>query len=162
MSKTIKMSAGDVFRNPRGAAEYVEDLDKHAQDVAYHLMTEYDADRDVGNELLSADVRVTTGDLAAQSTVATFIRQCMDRFDRHQMLIEDEIADTERFAGVKSLQVRRIPSAQDAFMYLLVTETEAGDVNTVAQVVDLTHQDLPEGFLQSLYETFSGGLTNGA
>jgi len=152
MSKTIKIAAGDIFRNGRGGAEYVDGINKHAQDLAYHQMTPFDEEKNIGNELINTESPLLTSEGAAMGFIGNKIRESVARFGDHQDELGSIVADDERLGRIRTLRVKRYPAAPLAYVYYLVTETVSGQTTESAKLVDLTQQQLPEGWLQSLNE----------
>ena len=136
MSATIKIAAGDIFRNGRGSAEYVDGINKHAQDLAYHQMTPFDPDRNIGNELVDMDNPILTGKNAAQGMIGNLVRDCVARFEDHQENIAEIVTDDERLLRIRTLDVRIYNQTPQAYLYYLVTEVVSGDVVESAKVVE--------------------------
>lgn len=149
MSKTLKMAAGDMYTDDRGRSSDIYGIDKFAQDVAYYLMTEYDEDKDIGNELINTNVPISTGRNAAKGVIATMTRRCINRLDTHQSDIEYIVTDDERFSRIKSLTVKPYSGYPGSYAFLLQLEVVSGDTTLKAGVVDLTQQDIPEGLLET-------------
>jgi len=149
MSKTIKMAAGDIYRNPQGRTEWVSGIDKLAQDAAYHQMTPYDPDADIGNELITA-VPIVSGLISMRGIVARYIRDAIGRLEKHHDALLDIISQDEKFGCIRTLTVKNFKEDPNSFLYYLVIENAAGDGTTIAKVVDLSHQDVPNDWYNSI------------
>lgn len=128
MSTTLKISNGDlVIDSNSGQVATIEGYDKGSQDVARHLLTEYNAFFDEGNELiglgLDASVIGLTEALAVQ-----FLMSCLTRLVIKQQLANDE----QRIVKVTNIKTRKVDLTTIVFLVDVLFED-----GTTTQVIDV-------------------------
>lgn len=129
--KTLTIVDGDIFTDPAtGSWVYVDNINKGAQDVARHLLCEFDAFFDEGNELITLTVDATAFGLS-ESIASQFIYAAMNRLIMKQRLSEDG----ERILKVNQLRTRVVGLSTIVFMVEVLFTS--GDIQSVTDSIIL-------------------------
>ncbi len=139
MSKTLRMSDGDIFINSAGRAEEIEGADKAAQDLAEILMTPLDSLRGYGSELADLSIPQPVGLFAGKAIISKKVDEAVQRLRRLQEQDPNAGSD-ERIEKINKLVVENIGSRDFIFWVnvLLEDRTIIGDR---VLAVSLRHQE---------------------
>jgi len=149
MSTTLLFENGDIAINDRGRTAAISGINKLMQDLLFHLMTAYDEDRDIGNELIDMDIPPMVGKDATLGYIASQVRRTVERFDRHQQnLIEAgiEVPDTERLDKISRLEVKQYPATAGTYTFLIAVKPVEGTPTEQILLLNLDHQEIPSDF----------------
>ena len=127
MSKTIKIANGDIDINSQGILRTVNNINKAAQDVARHVLTDFSETFSEGSELRTLQD-------ANNSFTDTLIQQYL--YEAVNRLIVKQDLNTDRddtIVRVEDIKVRRV-GLTTAVFYMEVLH-ESGEVVTITDVV---------------------------
>lgn len=133
MSITLKVSNGDLdVDENRGVINTVTSVEKAGQDVARHLLSEFDAFFQEGNQLIEDGTgSVDTDVLLNEILVNQFISEAINRLSIKQQVANE----SERIIRVNQITTRRVGLTTLAFMVEVLFS--GGQTATVVDTVDI-------------------------
>lgn len=147
MSRTLRIVDGDIaILENLGIPELVEGIEKGAQDVARHLLSEFDDFFDEGNELLTSVLDGASLGFS-EGIVTQFLYEAMSR-----LIIKQRNSNTpNRIIKTNQIKVRVIDLTTVVFLIEVLFET--GETVSVvdqfsARQVQLNHLINPGGLLR--------------
>jgi hypothetical protein len=133
------MAAGDFYVGADGRFQFIDELDKAAQDLAEQLISPFNPTTGEGNEVLSDDPQsarvaaVFSRDLI-ESRIADVVRRLQQFQSR-----DPAITPAEKIERIVDLRVFVLPSDKRNVGFYLKCEVESGEVITRTFGVDLSH-----------------------
>jgi len=123
--RTIKISDGDLdVDEPTGVVNTVDGINKGAQDVARHILSEFDAFFQEGNEIFTFELGNT---MFTESLISQFLTASVNRL----IVKQGSIDPSDRIVRVSDVKVRRVGISTAVFL----VEVLFGN-NTTASIVD--------------------------
>ena len=116
MSVTLAVANGDLHDNARGSAPLISGRDKLAQDIAEALLSEYDYSRDANGKLVSMRVTGPGAKALIQGEVSRILTRLQKLQDQ-----DGYITDSERIAGIGTVQVKQLNETDYQFHATVVT-----------------------------------------
>lgn len=144
--KTLMISNGDLdIDTNRGQPNTIDGINKGSQDVARHLLSEYDSTFQEGNELLTLQLNGTSFGYS-NSLVVQFLSECINRL----IVIQRKSNATERI--IKINQIRTSMSGQSTLVFMVEVLFQNGQVSAVVDQLNIKPTKLdqllsPDAFL---------------
>ena len=139
MTKTFRMTDGDIFFDVNGRLDEIADFDKVSQDIAEALLTDLDISRDFGSELniVASDPSFNI----SEHQVSSFVRDAIDRLRNFQRT-SSTTTRQEEIAAIENIEVHK--NDQTEILFGLAVRTTAGpsidsNVRLAAKPVSLEH-----------------------
>ena len=133
MTTTIRVSNGDIdIDENRGVINVVSGIEKAGQDVARHLLSEFDVHFQEGNQLIDDGVgTVDTSVLLNEVLVNQFLTEALNR-----LIIKQQTAsDSERIIRVSQIKTRKVGLTTLAFLVEVLFSN--GQTATIVDKVDI-------------------------
>jgi hypothetical protein len=127
MSKTVQISNGDLNINSQGIVNTVNSINKAAQDVARHVLTDFSETFSEGSELNTLEDANNT---FTESLIQQYLYEAVNRLIVKQDLNSDS---DDNIVRVEDIKVRRV-GLTTAVFYLEVLH-ESGEVVTLVDTV---------------------------
>lgn len=138
MSKTLQVSNGDLNINSQGIANTVSNINKAAQDVARHVLSDFSETFSEGSELNNLQ---DINNNFTETLIQQYIYEAVNRLIVKQDLNTDRDDDIVR---VEDIKVRRV-GLTTAVFYLEVLH-ESGEVVTLVDSIGQTETKLDHLF----------------
>lgn len=133
MTTTLRVSNGDLEVNEsRGIINTVSGIEKAGQDVARHLLSEFDVYFQEGNQLIDDGTgTVDTSVLLNEILVNQFLTEAINR-----LIIKQQSAnDDDRITRVNQIKTRKVGLTTMAFMVEVLFSS--GQIATIVDKVDI-------------------------
>jgi len=145
MSKTLRLSDGDLYVGPDGKTKLLEEADKAAQDIAAALLQFYNSERAFGSEIDQLEFPI----FASRALMPGILHQKIDQAMRRLLDYQEKnryLTATER---IVKYDVNIVAMNDLQFLFYVDARTAAGASAKKAAIVSLRHQ-LPESAIPSL------------
>ena len=143
---TIKISDGDIAINEdTGIVETVSDIEEAAQNVARHILSEYNSFFDEGNELINYSFQNSPNNLT-DMLVDQYITEAINRL----IIKQQELNTVSRILKINQIKTRVV--GLSTVVFLVEVLFESGDIINVVDRINvkptsLNHLLDPSAFL---------------